>query len=110
MSAPELEAVRALLADPDPKIAALARAVASLAAPVPSVRRLGVAELETRIGLDRSTIYRKYEAGGFPRPSYYGTRRTWDLAEVEAWEAEQRAAPHKPQVRGIAARKTGGRS
>jgi predicted DNA-binding transcriptional regulator AlpA len=103
----QLEAVRTLLDDPDARIRVLARAV--LAPPsAPAVVRIGIADLEARLGVDRSTVWRMCRAGAFPAPSYVGTRRVWEVAEVEAWEAEQRAVPHKPVVRGIAARRAKG--
>ncbi len=56
-------------------------------------RRIGIAELEQRLGIDRSTIWRWYRAGKFPEPEYLTDRRTWRLEVVEAWEQERLARP-----------------
>jgi len=53
------------------------------------VVRLGIRDLEARLGADRSTIWRWYRAGKFPEPHYIGDRRVWLLSDVEAWEAAQ---------------------
>jgi predicted DNA-binding transcriptional regulator AlpA len=57
------------------------------------VRRIGIAELETRLGVERTTIWRWYRAGSFPPPHYLGTRRAWFVHEVEAWEQKRMARP-----------------
>lgn len=51
--------------------------------------RIGIAEVEKRVGRERSTIGRWIREGRFPRPLWIGTRRAWDLAEVEAWVLSQ---------------------
>jgi predicted DNA-binding transcriptional regulator AlpA len=56
-------------------------------------RRLGIAELEARLGVNRATVYRWYRAGTFPKPHYIGSRRAWWLHEVSAWEVDQVARP-----------------
>lgn len=53
--------------------------------------RLGVKDLETRLHKDRSTIWRWYQRGRFPKPHYIGDERCWFLHEVEAWEREEMA-------------------
>jgi predicted DNA-binding transcriptional regulator AlpA len=58
---------------------------------VSNLRRVGIAELEQRLGVDRSTIWRWYRAGKFPAPHFLGERRAWFLAEVEAWELQRMA-------------------
>lgn len=60
-----------------------------------AVTRIGIAELASRLGVDRSTIWRWYQAGRFPRPHYLGERRVWLLSDVEAWERERMARPSK---------------
>ncbi len=55
--------------------------------------RLGIADVEHRLSVDRSTIWRWYRAGKFPAPHYIGDRRCWSLQEIEQWEAEQIARP-----------------
>lgn len=50
---------------------------------------VGIAELERRIGLERSTISRHCRAGTFPRPMYLGTRRFWTEEQIATWEVEQ---------------------
>lgn len=47
----------------------------------------GIAVVETMVGLERTSIRRKYLTGKFPKPRYYGTRRMWLLSEVEEWIA-----------------------
>jgi predicted DNA-binding transcriptional regulator AlpA len=94
------------------RVAALEKQIATLTVR-PSV--LKIADLEARVGKDRSTIYRLICAGRFPQPRYYGSIRVWDRASVEAWETAQLATPHVRRARGIAAckavaRKAGGRS
>ncbi len=61
------------------------------------VERIGIAALEKRLGVERSTIFRWYRAGTFPEPHYLCDRRVWFLADVEQWEREQMARP--PDVR-----------
>ena len=61
------------------------------ATPSQGPRRLGIAELETRLGVHRATIGRWYRAGALPRPHFIGNRRAWWLHEVAAWE-ESRVA------------------
>jgi predicted DNA-binding transcriptional regulator AlpA len=59
-----------------------------------TLARLGVAELEQRLNVDRSTIWRWYKAGRFPVPHFLvDNRRAWFLHEVEAWERDQMARP-----------------
>jgi predicted DNA-binding transcriptional regulator AlpA len=93
------------------RVAALEKQIATLTAR-PTV--LKIADLEARTGKHRTTIYRLVCAGTFPQPRYYGSIRVWDLASVEAWEAEQLAKSHVRRARGIAATKgaarKGGRS
>lgn len=67
-----------------------------------AVRRLGIAEVERRVGLERSTISRHCRAGTFPRPVYLGTRRFWTEAQIEAWEEEQLARQPEAQERAHA--------
>lgn len=57
--------------------------------------RVGIAVLERRLDVDRSTIWRWYRAGKFPTPHYLGDRRLWFLAEVEAWELKQMSRPRE---------------
>ena len=64
----------------------------------PSPRRIGIADLEDRLAINRTTIWRWYSAGTFPMPHYIGTRRCWWLHDLEAWEAAQagQRAPVRP--------------
>lgn len=50
---------------------------------------VGISRVEVEIGRERSTIYRDYMAGKFPRPSYLLGRRVWRLSEVRAWVAKE---------------------
>ncbi len=74
----------------------------------PTVRRVGIAALEARLGVERTTISRWCRAGTFPAPHYLGARRAWFIAEIEAWERERMARPPQPRrpgdVRAEAAR------
>lgn len=56
-------------------------------------QRLGIAEIEERLGKCRVTIWRWCRAGRFPLPHYIGERRCWWLHEIEAWEREEMARP-----------------
>ena len=48
------------------------------------------AEVEQRVGLKRSAIYRNMRAGTFPLPRKIGPRAVrWSLVEIEDWLAEQ---------------------
>ena len=50
-------------------------------------------ELEDRIGLARSTIYRMMNKGEFPKPVKIGRRAVaWPESEIERWIAERPAA------------------
>lgn len=51
--------------------------------------RIGIAGLERRLGVERSTISRWTRAGTFPRPHYIASLRRWWLHEIEAWELAQ---------------------
>jgi predicted DNA-binding transcriptional regulator AlpA len=65
---------------------------------VPKQQLIGIAGVETITGKERSTIRRWYRSERFPKPRYYGTRRMWLLAEVEAWiENAGRATPEGAQ-------------
>ncbi|MHB8876153.1 MAG: helix-turn-helix transcriptional regulator [Myxococcaceae bacterium] len=75
--------------------------------PAVPVVRLGVRELETRLGIDRSTIWRWYKAGKFPEPHYLGDRRLWLLSEIEAFEAERMARPPEARHQNLSATPAG---
>jgi prophage regulatory protein len=50
-------------------------------------------QVESRVGLGRSTIYSKVAAGEFPAPVNLGGRAVgWLASEIEAWIAAQVAA------------------
>ena len=45
-------------------------------------------EVESRVGLKRSSIYREMRAGRFPIPVKVGARAVrWPASEIEAWLA-----------------------
>ena len=55
-------------------------------------------EVETRVGLARTTIYRKMREGSFPTPIQVGARAVrWPASEIEAWLAS------RPRATGEAA-------
>ena len=60
-------------------------------------RLLRRTEVEKRIGVGRSTIYRLMREGRFPEPRKIGpTAVRWSDAEVEEWiEAQPRASGEK---------------
>ena len=70
-----------------------------------AVTRIGIAQLAARLGVDRSTIWRWYQAGTFPRPHYLGERRAWLLSDVEAWERERMARPSESRAGARSAEK-----
>ena len=52
-------------------------------------RLLRRADVEARVGLARTTIYRKMSDGSFPRPVRVGAHAVrWSAAEIEEWLAE----------------------
>ena len=57
------------------------------------VQRVGIAEIEKRLGRDRTTINRRIKAGTFPAGHFIGSRRAWFLSEIEAWERAEMARP-----------------
>lgn len=58
-------------------------------------QRLGIADVERRLGRNRATLWRWYRNGLFPAPHFIGELRAWWLDEIEAWEAEQMSRPRK---------------
>ena len=55
-------------------------------------------EVESRVGLKRSSIYREMRAGRFPLPIKVGPRAVrWPAREIEAWLAS------RPRASGEAA-------
>ena len=47
-------------------------------------------EVESRVGLKRSSIYREMRAGRFPLPIKVGPRAVrWPASEIEAWLADR---------------------
>jgi predicted DNA-binding transcriptional regulator AlpA len=62
--------------------------------------RLGISELEARLGVNRKTIASWYKAVLFPVPHYLGEMRRWWVHEIEAWEAVQ-TAPGRPRRKQV---------
>ena len=58
-------------------------------------RRLGIAEVERRLGVDRTTVWRWCKAGMLPKPHYLGTRRAWFEEDIVRFEAGQMARSSK---------------
>lgn len=58
---------------------------------------IGVATLSQKIDKSPVTIWRWCKAGTFPQPIYFGNRRSWCLADVEAWIAVQATKPTDPR-------------
>ena len=47
-------------------------------------------EVESRVGLSRTTLYRKMREGSFPEPVQVGARAVrWPASEIEAWLASR---------------------
>ena len=56
-------------------------------------RLLPIREVMRETGLHRATIYRRINAGEFPRSIRLGTRTVrWAEADIEAWKQERIAA------------------
>ncbi|MFT8896460.1 MAG: AlpA family phage regulatory protein [Acetobacter sp.] len=50
-------------------------------------------EVESRIGLGRSSIYQRLKDGSFPQPVRYGSRTIrWKESQIIAWLKEQEDA------------------
>jgi predicted DNA-binding transcriptional regulator AlpA len=60
-------------------------------------KRIGISELESRLGISRVTVRRWYLQGTFPPPEFIGERRSWRVEVIEKWEAERLARP--PEAR-----------
>ena len=61
-------------------------------------RLLTRAEVETRCGIARTTIYRLMRAGQFPEPVRVGPRAVrWPERELENWLASRPRATGEPQ-------------
>lgn len=68
-----------------------------------SERFLRRPDVEHRVGLRRTTIYRMISAGEFPRPVVVGGASVWPESEVTDWMARQvarRNAAQTPPRRG----------
>jgi predicted DNA-binding transcriptional regulator AlpA len=61
--------------------------------------RHGIAAVERRVGVERSTISRHCKAGTFPRPMYWGNRRYWTERQLSEWEDEQLARQDEAELR-----------
>jgi prophage regulatory protein len=49
-------------------------------------RLITIAEVVDRVGVNRSTVYRRIRTGEFPPPVHLGTRTSrWRESEVNAW-------------------------
>lgn len=64
------------------------------AEPAPAPRFLTRAEVERRVGLRRSAIYRRMREGKFPQPVHDIDSATvwWLESEIEAWQRARIAA------------------
>ena len=55
-------------------------------------------EVESRVGLTKTTIYRLMRAGRFPEPLKISTRAVrWSASEIEAWLADRPRASGEAQ-------------
>ena len=55
-----------------------------------SDRLLTRTEVQSRVGLSRSAIYRLMRCGQFPAPLQIGPRAVrWPLSEIESWLSER---------------------
>ena len=56
-------------------------------------RLLRIRDLENKLGVKKSTIYKMIQAGEFPKPVKISERaRGWRESQAEAWIAIRRAA------------------
>lgn len=63
---------------------------------------VGISRVEQEVGLGRSTIYRRMDAGTFPLPRDLGGGVVrWALSEIRAWKAA--CPPVEPTRRGQSA-------
>lgn len=60
-----------------------------------AVVRLLISEVERRVRLNRTTLWRKYTASPptFPTPHFIGTRRCWFETDIAEWERKEMARP-----------------
>jgi predicted DNA-binding transcriptional regulator AlpA len=72
------------------------------------VERVGIAEIEKRLGRDRTTINRRIKNGTFPAGHFIGTRRAWFIAEIIAWEQAEMARPASSRKFNLPGVTTGG--
>ena len=62
-------------------------------------RLLTRAEVESRVGLTKTSIYRMMRAGQFPEPLRISTRAVrWSASEIEAWLADRPRASGEAQA------------
>ena len=52
-------------------------------------RWLKVEQVATRFSMHRATLYRKVEAGQFPRPTKIAGMPRWSVEALERWEKAQ---------------------
>ena len=57
------------------------------------VERVGIREIEKRLGRDRTTINRNIKNGTFPAGHFIGARRAWFLNEIVEWERAEMSRP-----------------
>jgi predicted DNA-binding transcriptional regulator AlpA len=79
----------------------------TLPSPDDSDRLIGVAALEQMLDTHRSTLWRGYKQGSFPKPIYVGHRRAWWLSEIRAW-IDQRSGEAPSMARANQGRDGGG--
>ena len=50
------------------------------------LKPLSLAEVESRVGLSRTTIYKRIKCGAFPAPIRLSERKVgWRVADIRAW-------------------------
>lgn len=64
----------------------------------PNATRLGIAQLQARLGVNRKTVGNWVRAGRLPRPHYVAGLRRWWLHEIEAWEAQNVTAQSNRRI------------
>lgn len=92
------------MAEPTLKAAPVATAAAPPDGPLlpPVDPWIGISRVEAEVGLGRSTIYRRMDAGTFPVPRDLGGGVVrWVLSEIQAWKAARPPVP--PKLRGESA-------
>ena len=65
---------------------------------------LRLKEVITRVNLGKTAIYKRMNAGVFPRPVTLGERCVrWRVEDIEAWAADPTRLPNQSRDEGVSA-------